>query len=222
MIEFYKKEFLDYVSNKVKLNEPKGLYEPIDYILQIGGKKIRPILVLLAADLFGGNYKNALDAALAVEIFHNFTLIHDDIMDDAPLRRGKQTVHEKWDLSTGILSGDAMLILAYQCLESYDSNSYKKINSLFSKTAIEVCEGQQLDVDFESLNDVFNELNKYPELRWIVMRNFEGMPNKINIDKHLDVDLLVNDYYLIKRILDGTSATDNRYDDGKNRILNNK
>ena len=154
MIEFYKKEFLEYVSKKVELNEPRGLYEPIDYILQIGGKRIRPILVLMAADLFGGNYKKALDAALAVEVFHNFTLIHDDIMDDAPLRRGNKTVHEKWDINTGILSGDAMLILAYQYLESYDTVIYKKLNTLFSKTAIEVCEGQQLDIDFENLNDV--------------------------------------------------------------------
>jgi geranylgeranyl diphosphate synthase type II len=95
-----------------------------------------------------------MDAAVAIEVFHNFTLIHDDIMDNAPIRRGKTTVHEKWDVNTGILSGDAMLILAYQCLEKYEPNFYKKINILFSKTALEVCEGQQLDVDFETKNNV--------------------------------------------------------------------
>lgn len=154
MIDYYKQEFLDYLANKVKLKEPKGLYEPIEYILQLGGKKIRPVLVLLATDLFGGEYKKAMDAAIAVEVFHNFTLIHDDIMDDAPLRRGQATVHEKWNVNTGILSGDAMLILAYQYMESYDSESFKKLTALFSKTAIEVCEGQQYDIDFEERTDV--------------------------------------------------------------------
>ena len=101
--------------------EPRNLYEPVDYILQLGGKRLRPVLTLLTADLFGGVYKKALDAALALEIFHNFSLVHDDIMDDAPLRRGKQTVHEKWDINTGILSGDAMLILAYQLFENYET-----------------------------------------------------------------------------------------------------
>jgi len=154
MVEVYKSEFIAYLQSKVKLNEPKGLYDPIIYILNLGGKKLRPILTLMAADIFGGNYKKALDAALTVEVFHNFTLIHDDIMDAAPLRRGKETVHEKWDVNTGILSGDAMLILAYQYLENYDAVTFKKLMSLFSKTALEVCEGQQMDVDFETRNDV--------------------------------------------------------------------
>jgi geranylgeranyl diphosphate synthase type II len=108
----------------------------------------------MAADIFADNYKKAMPAALAVEVFHNFTLVHDDIMDDAPLRRGKATVHEKWNVSTGILSGDAMLILAYQYFENYEPVVFQKLAKLFSKTALEVCDGQQLDVDFETRNDV--------------------------------------------------------------------
>ena len=134
--------------------EPKGLYEPIDYILSLGGKRMRPVLTLMASEIFNSDYKKALNAATAVEVFHNFSLIHDDIMDDAPLRRGKETVHEKWDLNTGILSGDAMLILAYQYFENYEPYIFQKLAKLFSKTALEVCEGQQYDVDFETRDDV--------------------------------------------------------------------
>ena len=150
----YQKEFLDYLESKQWVREPKNLYEPIDYIIQLGGKRMRPILTLMAADIFSNNYKKAMPAALAVEVFHNFTLIHDDIMDEAPLRRGKKTVHEKWNLNTGILSGDAMLILAYQYFENYQPIVFQKLAKLFSKTALEVCDGQQLDIDFESRNDV--------------------------------------------------------------------
>lgn len=150
----YQKDFLEFLNNKEWVREPKNLYEPIDYILQLGGKRIRPILTLMAADIFSDDYKKALPAALAVEVFHNFTLVHDDIMDAAPLRRGKATVHEKWDVNTGILSGDAMLILAYQYFENYNPDVFHQLAKLFSKTALEVCDGQQLDVDFETRNDV--------------------------------------------------------------------
>ena len=150
----YQSDFLSYLdSNKIN-REPKNLYQPIEYILQLGGKRIRPVLTLIAADIFSGDYKKALPAALAVEVFHNFTLVHDDIMDDAPLRRGHETVHEKWDINTGILSGDAMLILAYQYFENYEPVVFQKLAQLFSKTALEVCDGQQLDVDFETRNNV--------------------------------------------------------------------
>lgn len=115
---------------------------------------MRPVLTLLSAEIFGCDYRKALDAALAVETFHNFSLVHDDIMDDAPLRRGKTTVHEKWDINTGILSGDAMLITAYQLFENYDGDTFKNLAKLFSKTALEVCEGQQYDIDFEDRDDV--------------------------------------------------------------------
>ncbi len=148
------KSFIAYLNEKININEPKNLYEPIHYILQIGGKRLRPVLTLMTCELFGGNVKKALDAALAVEVFHNFTLIHDDIMDSAAARRGKETVHIKWDVNTGILSGDAMMIMAYQCLENYNPEIFKELMILFSKTALEVCEGQQLDVDFETRNNV--------------------------------------------------------------------
>lgn len=153
-IDQYRESFLNHLQKTSLQKEPRNLYEPVDYILQLGGKRLRPVLTLLTADLFGGVYKKALDAALALEIFHNFSLVHDDIMDDAPLRRGKQTVHEKWDINTGILSGDAMLILAYQLFENYETEVFKKLAQVFSKTALEVCEGQQYDVDFETRNDV--------------------------------------------------------------------
>lgn len=134
--------------------EPYNLYEPINYILGLGGKRLRPVMVLMSTELFGADYKKALDAALAIEIFHNFSLVHDDIMDDAPLRRGKESVHEKWDVNTGILSGDAMLINAYRLFENYEGDTFRDLAKLFGKTAIEVCEGQQYDVDFETRDDV--------------------------------------------------------------------
>ena len=148
-------EFLsDYLQSQYETKEPRNLYEPIHYILDLGGKRMRPVLTLMSAEVFDANYKKALPAALAVEVFHNFSLVHDDIMDDAPLRRGHETVHEKWNLNTGILSGDAMLILAYQYFEQYEPIIFKDLAKLFSKTALEVCEGQQWDVDFEERNDV--------------------------------------------------------------------
>ena len=153
-IDQYTRLFTDYLNQKITAKEPKNLYEPISYILQLGGKRLRPVLTLMATSVFEADYKKALDAALAVEVFHNFSLVHDDIMDDAPLRRGQETVHEKWDINTGILSGDAMLIKAYQLFENYEGETFRKLAKLFSKTAIEVCEGQQYDIDFESRDDV--------------------------------------------------------------------
>ena len=153
-IEKYQKAFINHLEGFTVNRQPTNLYQPVNYILQLGGKRLRPVLTLMTCDLFGGDYKSALDAALSVEVFHNFSLVHDDIMDDAPLRRGKKTVHEKWDLNTGILSGDAMLIMAYQLFENYDSNQFLSLAKLFSKTALEVCEGQQYDIDFETRNDV--------------------------------------------------------------------
>jgi geranylgeranyl diphosphate synthase type II len=153
-ISKYSDALVAHLEHTVTLKEPASLYEPIKYILTLGGKRLRPVLTLMSADFFGGNYTKALDASLAVEMFHNFSLVHDDIMDNAPLRRGHQTVHEKWDVNTGILSGDAMLILAYQLFETYEPKVFMQLAVLFSKTALEVCEGQQYDVDFETRNDV--------------------------------------------------------------------
>jgi geranylgeranyl diphosphate synthase type II len=153
-ISQYQDFFIKYLENQSISKEPKNLYEPIEYILGLGGKRMRPVLTLMASEVFDTDYKVALPAAMAVEVFHNFSLVHDDIMDDAPLRRGQETVHEKWDLNTGILSGDTMLILAYQYFEQYDPTVFRDLAKLFSKTALEVCEGQQWDVDFEKRNDV--------------------------------------------------------------------
>lgn len=150
----YSKAFSERLEETVVVKEPSQLYEPIKYILALGGKRLRPVLTLMTADFFGDGYEKAMNAALAVELFHNFSLIHDDIMDNAPLRRGKETVHEKWDVNTGILSGDSMLILAYQLFEAYEPDLFRELAKLFSKTAIEVCEGQQYDVDFETRDDV--------------------------------------------------------------------
>lgn len=151
-------EYQEIISNHFKTisfqKKPKSLYEPIDYILSLGGKRIRPVLTLMTAEIFDVSHQKALTAATAVEVFHNFSLIHDDIMDDAPLRRGNETVHEKWNLNTGILSGDAMLILAYQYFEQYKPFIFHQLAKLFSKTALEVCEGQQYDIDFETRDNV--------------------------------------------------------------------
>lgn len=153
-ISQYREAFTEYLNSKIKVKEPRNLYEPMRYILNLGGKRLRPVLVLMATDIFEADYRKALDAALAIEIFHNFSLVHDDIMDAAPLRRGYKTVHEKWDINTGILSGDAMLINAYQLFENYDEPVFTELARLFTKTAMRVCEGQQYDIDFETRNNV--------------------------------------------------------------------
>lgn len=150
----YQEFISDYLETQYETKEPRNLYEPIHYILKLGGKRMRPVLTLMSAEVFDADYRLALPAALAVEVFHNFSLVHDDIMDDAPLRRGNETVHEKWDTNTAILSGDAMLILAYQYFEKYNTDVFRELAKLFSKTALEVCEGQQWDVDFETRTDV--------------------------------------------------------------------
>lgn len=138
-------------------NEPVGLYAPIDYVLALGGKRIRPALMLMSANLFSDNVEAALKPAIGIEIFHNFTLLHDDIMDMAPVRRKQPTVHMKWDENTAILSGDAMLIKAYQYMAGIPADKLAEGLAVFSKAALEVCEGQQYDMEFESRNDVSQE-----------------------------------------------------------------
>lgn len=133
---------------------PKELYEPISYIMNLGGKRIRPLLTLMAYTLYKEDYGKILTPALAVEVFHNFTLMHDDIMDDAPLRRGKPTVHEKWNANTAILSGDVMLVKAYDMLLEISPEKLPYCLKLFNRTAAEVCEGQQHDMNFETMEDV--------------------------------------------------------------------
>jgi geranylgeranyl diphosphate synthase type II len=134
-----------------------NLHTPIKYIMSLGGKRIRPSLVLLSANAFGGSVEKALPAALAVEVFHNFTLVHDDIMDEAPLRRGKETVHQKWDTNTAILSGDAMVIEAYKQLALCGTEHLPELLDLFNRTSAEVCLGQQYDMDFEEEEGVSEE-----------------------------------------------------------------
>ncbi len=150
----YKTLFLEYLVSNKFARSPDNLYEPVDYILNLGGKRIRPLLLLMAADLIGNQAKKALPAAMSVEVFHNFTLLHDDIMDEAPLRRGMPTVHEKYGVNTAILSGDVMMIYAYKFLENYPDEIAIKLLRIFNKMAIEICDGQQMDMDFEEREDV--------------------------------------------------------------------
>lgn len=141
--------------NKYKFTEqPSRLYEPMNYILELGGKRLRPVILLMACDMFDGNLENAIKPALAIEYFHNFSLMHDDIMDKAPLRRGKQTVHIKYDENTAILSGDALLVKSFQVLEDLEPELFKSCFELFSQTALKVCEGQQYDMNFETQSTV--------------------------------------------------------------------
>lgn len=150
--------FIQIVEEAIEQNaykkQPQSLYAPINYTLALGGKRIRPALLLLANDLFNGKPEKAVNAALAIEVFHNFTLVHDDIMDNAPIRRGKPTVFKKWDVNTAILSGDVMLVEAYQLLAACDAVVLPELLKLFNKTAVEVCEGQQYDMLFEKAADV--------------------------------------------------------------------
>lgn len=150
--------------------EPKELYLPIKYSLDLGGKRLRPALLLLANDLFGGKQEDAINAALAIEIFHNFTLVHDDIMDNAPLRRNHPTVFKKWNINIAILSGDVMFVQSLQFLAKSKPNHLPEILNLFNKTAIEVCEGQQMDMNFESIDNVsIDQYLKMIELKTAVL-----------------------------------------------------
>jgi geranylgeranyl diphosphate synthase type II len=142
--------------------EPANLYEPIRYMLSLGGKRIRPILTLVGCELFGKSHALAINQALAIEIFHNFTLVHDDLMDSADVRRSLPTVHKKWDVNIALLSGDGMIVIAYQKLFNAPSDKLKKLADVFSKTALEVCEGQQFDMDYATRETV--SLSEYLEM----------------------------------------------------------
>ncbi|MEM1324560.1 MAG: polyprenyl synthetase family protein [Bacteroidota bacterium] len=159
-LQDYQKRYLAYQASHPFTREPVGLYQPIDYILNLGGKRMRPVALLMAYGLYHDEIAPALPAAYAIEIFHNFTLVHDDIIDHAPLRRKQPTVHEKWNLNTGILSGDVMLVYAYEYLAQLPQiERLPNILSTFNKAAIEVCEGQQYDVNFETQSIV--EIDEY-------------------------------------------------------------
>ncbi|MDD6473325.1 MAG: polyprenyl synthetase family protein [Bacteroidales bacterium] len=144
----------EYIDSLNISRPPVGLYAPIEYVLSMGGKRLRPVLALMAYNLYKDNIKDVLPTVTGIEIYHNYTLLHDDLMDRADCRRGKQTVHKKWNDNTAILSGDAMLILAYQCVATCPQEKLPEVLDLFSRTALEICEGQQYDVDFEIRNDV--------------------------------------------------------------------
>ena len=151
-------EYLERVNNAIKAipypEQPSHLYEPITYTMDLGGKRLRPVLVLMACEAVGGDINRALTPAIGLEMFHNFTLLHDDVMDKADIRRGKPTVHVKWDDNTAILSGDAMLTMATQLIAQAPADVMPQVMDLYNRTAMEIYEGQQYDVDFETRNDV--------------------------------------------------------------------
>ncbi len=151
--------YLGYLNTEIITKSPLGLYEPVNYIMNLGGKRIRPVLALMSYNLFQEDIEKALPLAHAIEMFHNFSLVHDDIMDEAELRRGKPSVHHKYDINTGILSGDVMMIKTYEYLASLKSERTLDIISTFNRVARKVCEGQQMDMDFETRNDV--EISEY-------------------------------------------------------------
>jgi polyprenyl synthetase len=143
-----------YLDSLAYNRKPASLYEPIKYVLDLGGKRIRPILMLLSYNLYKDNPKDILSAACALETYHNYTLLHDDLMDEAPLRRGQQTVHKKWNDNQAVLSGDSMLVLAYERLAKCDTKHLEAVLHLFTETALQIGEGQQYDMEFEMRNDV--------------------------------------------------------------------
>lgn len=161
-LSYFLQHFEDQLNEMKFVKEPKNLYLPIDYIMKLGGKRIRPCMALLFTEAYGRDMKDAFPLANSIEIFHNFTLVHDDIMDEAPLRRGKTTVHEKWDTNTAILSGDSMMIVAYQQLLLLETPRFKSLLDYFNKSALLVCEGQQKDMDFEQEEVV--ALDEYLEM----------------------------------------------------------
>lgn len=158
----YIKYFEKHLNTQKFDHKPVELYEPITYTLTLGGKRIRPVLTLMACELFDGDIESALPQAIAIELFHNFTLIHDDIMDNAPIRRGQKTVFKKWNANIAILSGDTLFALAYQYVQLADKNILPQVLSVFNKTAIEVCEGQQFDLNYEISNNV--SVDEYIEM----------------------------------------------------------
>lgn len=169
-ITTYQQQIEAALKDKKYGSNPKELYEPISYIMSLGGKRLRPVLVFLAADIFDGDTSKALHPALAIELFHNFTLVHDDLMDKAPLRRNQPTVHEKWNNNIAILSGDAMMVRAYQELCLADPQMLPQLLEIFSDTAVKVCEGQQYDMNYESMTKVsIQQYIKMIELKTAVL-----------------------------------------------------
>ena len=169
-INFFEKRINEELEKVLVIEEPRSLFDPAVYVFSLGGKRLRPILTLMAADLFNKDIENAVNPALAVEIFHNFSLLHDDLMDNADVRRGSATVHKKWSENTAILSGDAMVIEAYKYIVNVPDRYLRKVIDLFSQTAMEICQGQQYDMDYEKRMDVAeNEYLKMIRLKTAVL-----------------------------------------------------
>lgn len=146
--------FASYLKEQDFFSDPKELYEPIVYTMNMGGKRLRPVLMLLACDMYGGDLSKAKNPAVGIEMFHNFTLVHDDIMDKAPIRRNRETVYKKWNTNIGILSGDTMFAIAFKYMMKVDDDLKSRVMALFNSTAIEVCEGQQYDLNYEEVENV--------------------------------------------------------------------
>ena len=173
----YIKIFEVYLKKELKYIKPENLSNPVKYLLESGGKRLRPIIALNVSELLGGKISDTLPAAAALEIFHNFTLAHDDIMDNSMLRRGKKTINSKWDNNTGILSGDVMLIISYEVLKQYQDSKYIHLSKKLTEIARLVCEGQQADMDFASKNDITE--NEYFEM----IKN-RPSPSSQNLPRH--------------------------------------
>ncbi len=187
----YQKDIEQALKERKYGSNPKELYEPVSYIMTLGGKRLRPVLVLLGCGLFNEPVVNAIHAAIAIELFHNFTLVHDDLMDNAPLRRNQKTVHEKWDSNIAILSGDAMIICAYQELCKIDEAKLLAVMNIFNDTALKVCEGQQMDMNYEKIQKIsISHYLKMIELKTAVLLGASlkmgaliGNATKVDADK---------------------------------------
>ena len=186
------KLFEDYIETFINDLNNNAVYEPIKYFLKLPSKRVRPLLTLISSSLYSGDIKNALPASLANEVFHNFTLVHDDIMDSSKIRRGNESVHIKWNVNQAILSGDAMQILAYKCLENYESKIQKKLIQIFNDTALKVCEGQQLDIEFEKEKDLkfsdYIQMIKYKTA--VLLGSSLKMGGIVNNASETDLELL--------------------------------
>ena len=186
------KLFEDYIETFINDLNDNAVYEPIKYFLKLPSKRVRPLLTLISSSLYSGDIKNALPASLANEVFHNFTLVHDDIMDSSKIRRGNESVHIKWNVNQAILSGDAMQILAYKCLENYESKIQKKLIQIFNDTALKICEGQQLDIEFEKEKDLkfsdYIQMIKYKTA--VLLGSSLKMGGVVNNASESDLELL--------------------------------
>ena len=186
------KLFEDYIETFINDLNDNAVYEPIKYFLKLPSKRVRPLLTLISGSLYSDDIQNALPASLANEVFHNFTLVHDDIMDSSKIRRGNESVHIKWNVNQAILSGDAMQILAYKCLENYESKIQKKLIQIFNDTALKICEGQQLDIEFEKEKDLkfsdYIQMIKYKTA--VLLGSSLKMGGIVNNASETDLELL--------------------------------